>query len=411
MFFKKSIWLNYILHIINGVIPLLIIYLFIKNYNTEYLGKYFYYLSIVSIINLFIDFGFNISALKDITEKKNILRDEFQITPYISSVLYSKILLSLFSFLILYVVNLFGFISFNDISFSKVILIAIIYSFFNFTWLFYFLNESQLFSFLLFVLRLTSILVILFFHVTIFESIIVTFYPIILANIIVMIMVAQKNRITYAIFHFNGFASIVDRFKSGYKYFLNTLIISFAASFWPILFSKYTSFSQIAVYGVMDKYTKGLVSFVAPLPNFLLAKSNPVDSFISFIKKNNTLFIVVLFAIILLPLLFILLPSEFLIYFLNVEFISERVLLDIYSFHFILSIINYLSFTFIIYHKKESIYSLFFMSSYLFWILVGVLFPAYMIFMPIIIDASFMSLVVFYLIKNRYVDIGNYRML
>jgi len=411
MFFKKSIWLNYFLHIINGVIPLLIIYLFIKNYETEFLGKYFYYLSIISIINLFIDFGFNISALKEMTEQKNTFKGMFQINSFISSIFFSKILLSFAAFLILFIIGLFGFVSFNDISFTKTISIAIIYSIFNFTWIFYFLNESQLFSFLLFLLRLTSILFIIFFKISIFESIIITFYPIIASNIIVLFLVAKKNDISFRIFYFNSFIGVLDRFKSGYKYFLNTLLISFAGSFWPILFSKYTTFSQIAVFGVMDKYTKGLVSFVSPLPNFLLAKSNPLQSLILFIKQYRLLFTLVLSFILLLPFLFIFLPSNLLLYFLNAEIIKEREILDIYSFHFILSIINTLCVTVIIFQKKENVYSLLFIISYLFWIIIGVANPAYMIFMPILIDATFMCMVIFYIIKSRYVNISNHRIL
>jgi hypothetical protein len=232
-----------------------------------------------------------------------------------------------------------------------------------------------------------------------------------LANILILLTISKRNHIGLRSSLMPDRLSILQRFISGYKYFLNTLLVSFAAAFWPILFSKYTTFSQIAVFGIMDKCTKGLVSLVSPLPNFLLAKKNPVSSFFHFIKKHKYLFLVISFMIILLPFLFISLPSTFLIYVLNADILLEKDILYVYSFHFILSIINTVLITFIIFYKKENVYSFLFIICYVFWILFGLVFSNYMIFMPIIIDASFMSLVVFYLIKNKYVDIGNYRML
>lgn len=407
MFLKKSIWLNYFVHIINGVVPLIMILIFAKLYDSTFLGKYFYYISFISILTLVIDFGFNISALRGLTDLLQKSSHATAVSKFIRSIQFAKYILSVFSLLIfffLYIFNVFIFESLFDFGF--LLALGIFVSLTNFSWIFYALNESQIYSTLLFVFRVIAVGLIFILKISLIQAVALTFFPLIIVNLYVLLSVANKHKISLDLFKRVSFGEIVAQFKAGYVFFINSIVVSLGVTFWPIIFGKFLSYPQIAAFGIMDKFTRGIVSLISPLPNFLLAKSNPFLSLISFVKKHLKLFIIAVLILLLMPIVFNLLPSKFLLFFIGDEILANRKIMNVYSFHFLIGFLSYISMIFVIHFKQEMFYTVVFIVSYLTLLVIGY-FSDFIIYLPILLDLTCVSLTITYLFKKRYLDFNN----
>lgn len=409
MFLKKSIWLNYFVHIINGIVPLLMILIFAKLYDSTFLGKYFYYTSFIAILTLIIDFGFNLSALRGLTDLLSKSHQSSDVSKFISSIQIAKYVLSVISllgFFLLYIFNVFIFE--NLFHFSLLLVIGVIVSLTNFSWIFYAFNESQVYSTTLFLLRVASLVLIFSYNISLIQAVVLTFLPLIVVNLYVLLSIANKHKISLSLFKRVLVSDVVAQFKAGYVFFINSIIISLGVTFWPIIFGKFLSYPQIAAFGLMDKFTRGIVSLISPLPNFLLAKTNPFLSLISFVKKNFRFFVFIVLILFLMPIAFNFLPSRFLSVFIGDDILANRKIMNVYAFHFLIGFLSYLTMIFVLHFKKEMLYTIIFIVSYLIWLIVGY-FSGIIVYLPILLDLTCVSLIIVYLFKKNYLDFNHYR--
>jgi O-antigen/teichoic acid export membrane protein len=67
MFNRKNI-INYSLHIFNGILPIILI-LYLNNQSTlTFMGYFFKALAVIGTVQLFVDYGFNFSAIRSYRE-------------------------------------------------------------------------------------------------------------------------------------------------------------------------------------------------------------------------------------------------------------------------------------------------------------------------------------------------------
>jgi hypothetical protein len=385
------------------------ILIFAKLYDSTFLGKYFYYTSFIAILTLVIDFGFNLSALRGLTDLLAKSHQSSDVSKFISSIQFAKYILSVISllgFFLLYIFNVFIFES--VFHFGLLLVIGIIVSLTNFSWIFYALNESQVYSTMLFLFRVSSLVLIFIFKISLIQAIVLTFIPLVVVNLFVLLSVANKHKIALDLFKRVSASEIVVQFKAGYVFFINSIVISLGVTFWPIIFGKFLSYPQIAAFGIMDKFTRGIVSLISPLPNFLLAKTNPFLSLISFVKKNLRIFVFALLVLFLMPISFNILPSRYLSLFIGDDILANRKIMNVYAYHFLIGFLSYLSMIFVIHFRQEMFYTIIFIVSYLIWLTIGY-FSGIIVYLPILLDLTCVLFIIVYLFKKKYLDFSHYR--
>jgi O-antigen/teichoic acid export membrane protein len=255
-------------------------------------------------------------------------------------------------------------------------------------------------------LRLISLLFLVVVKISVFNSLLVTYVPLIFSNLILLFYILKKKGINFSLFKVVSFKDILNQYKSGYEFFINSIVVSLGTTVWPIIFGKYVPYSQIAAFGVMDKFTRGIVNFIAPLPNFLLSKSNPLQTLYSFVKRYSFLFSIVVCFLLLIPFVFMLIPDGIFSFLFGKDFLQNRGIMNFYSFHFIIGFINYFSFIIIVHVKKERVYTISFVISYIIWVCIGFYSNSF-IYLPLLIDLSFISFTLFYLIYYKHVSFNN----
>jgi len=340
---KSLLLLNYLLHILNGIVPFILIIILTRKYDLDFLGKYYYCFSIISIVQLFIDYSFSFSALR---EYKNIQSLEHQILNdkinLFLNIILSKVFISisLFSLLLIYV-SVFHLENYIEIFY--LFFLGVILSITNFNWFFYATDNSLKFSFLQLILRLIF-LNLFFLKLTFFNVLFVTFLPIIFSNLFLIFFIKIKNGASFKLRNFK--LEVKRKIWDGRNIFLNSILISVFISSWPIILRINLNNYQLGLYGIADKILKGLLSLITPLPNFILSSSRN-NNFI--INRRKFLFLIIL----IVPIIFILIPNELLNFVIGKLVDGNRRLFNLYSLGFISGAINLITYTILIYYKRE----------------------------------------------------------
>lgn len=390
--FGNKILFNYFLHILNGIIPFLMIIILTHLYSVEFLGKYYFAFSIISITQLIVDYSFSFSALRKykffidkdskISKKINLF-----INVFICKLLISFLLIFLFTFF----VNKLKI--FNDSNVIVYILLGIFLSLTNFNWFFYATQNSFKNSILLLIFRILF-LIPLYFKFSLTHLLVITFLPVILSSLLILLYLLKSNytKLNNFVFEFQ----ILDKFKEGASIFLNSIIISVFVNSWPIMFKMYLSNEQIGMFGIADKIVKGMMSLITPIPNFILSQNKIFD--INILFKNPKI-IWILISLIFVPVIFILTPNNILSIFIGNN-IKYRTFFNIYTISFLSGTINIILYTFLIYYNREIFYLLCFFISALLLLLYNVLF-SFSIYNPLIFDFLLAFSMLFFFQKNK----------
>jgi PST family polysaccharide transporter len=357
---------SYLLQIANGIAPLLLILFLTRYTNLTFLGNYFFIVSTISITQLIVDYGFNISGLRSLSKMVSAGDSVLRQAHLIVNIVLCKVTLSVSLILIYLVLHEYVFIGWE----IRYIFLGAILGVTNISWILYPYNKIYGYSLILLILRVASLGLLFYFDANISTIIFITYIPVLATNLSVLLSNIKKVQIL-TLKELKSKIKLLECFKEGGAVFTNSMTISLVEVSWPIYLKYFTSAEIVGVYGLADKLVRGLMMSITPLPNFIIAKNISVKHII---KSNPRLTSIYLFFSIIAPISFLLLPQSLLgIIFrdLNTGF---RGLMDLYVFQFTLFSIMICIYTDFIIRKIEHLYMLLFIISLILTILVCTMF-------------------------------------
>ena len=381
MFNKKNI-INYSLHIFNGILPIILI-LYLNNQSTlTFMGYFFKALAVIGTVQLFVDYGFNFSAIRSYRELSTNFSSTQHRFNFFLNLIATKCLIGLL-ILLIFVCYTKLFLSQFIIADLSYVFFGVIFSILNLNWFFYATDKSLEFNYILIVLRIISFLILFILPLQLDNLLIINFAPYLLSNVLLILFLGIKkySKLTLQFHKLEIFKTI----KSGWGIFSNGIIISFLTMGWPILLANFLTIDMIGLYGLADRVTRGLRNLIGPLPFLILSthkQSRPGFNFQFFDKKYTKLYVLVLICV---PLLFMLIPNFLLGIFLKGVVIKYRFLLNLYAFGFIAGALNSLFYTLLIKFSKERLYLIYFVIAYIIGVGLGLLIGTY-IFMPLFVE-------------------------
>ena len=406
MITTKNIF-NYSIHLINGLLPIILIVYLNGKSSLTFMGYFFKALAIIGTVQLFVDYGFNFSGIRSYRELSVAVKPMQARINLFSNLIIVKVLIGLIIILgyILYSIIFLPHFIVSDLSY---VIFGVLFSVTSFNWFFYAIDKSLEFNLILLVLRCLSFLLLFAIPIRLDNLLVINFAPFFISNLILMAYLLYKKfpRTDISM----PSLEIIETFKSGWGIFSNGVIISFLTMSWPIFISKLISIEMVGVYGLADRISRGLRNLLGPLPFFILSRhslANTDDKFTSINSKYAKIFG---FLLISVPLFFMLVPSSMLGLVLKGDIINYRLLLNLYSLGFIAGALNSLFYTFLIKTSKESLYLIYFVMAYLLGIALGLLLETY-IFMPLFVECilCLFLMVKFYVAyrKTNFSKVGN----
>ena len=267
---------SYIFQIANGIIPLAFLILMYAVFSFDAMSLYFMTLSISGLILMAVDFGFNMSPIREL--QKLELNAIFNVFPRkFLAITYSKLILSFF---LLPCFIGFSYSSINPFSNSMLLsiyIISVLTSISNIQWFLFSVNKSIEFASILLIFRLLSVaffvlLYFSFFDVTIEQASLFLLCVPLVANIVILAKYRKILRIP-AKEKFNRISNVTSEIKSSSKIFLNTSIDVAVKTGWPItLFALSGSKELVSVYGLIERAVKSIYLLFSPLPFFFTIK-------------------------------------------------------------------------------------------------------------------------------------------
>jgi O-antigen/teichoic acid export membrane protein len=381
MFTKKNL-INYSLHIANGILPVILILYLNSKSSLTFMGYFFKALAVIGTVQLFVDYGFNYSAIRSYRELSyKEISSQYRIN-YFFNLIFTKLLIGVALFL-LYIVYSKLFLNQFILADLSYIFFGIIFSVLNLNWLFYATDKSLEFNYILIILRIISFLILFILPLQLDNLLIINFAPYLLSNVILILYLGLKKypKITIQLPKFE----ILETFKSGWGIFSNGIVISFLSIGWPIFLARFLSIDMIGLYGLADRISRGLRNLIGPLPFLILStheQSSAGFNFQSFNKKYAKIFGILLISV---PLIFMLVPNFLLGIVLKGAVINFRLLLNLYSLGFIAGALNSLFYTYLIKFSKETLYLKYFVIAYILGVGLGLCLDTY-IFMPLFVE-------------------------
>lgn len=381
MFNKKNL-INYSLHILNGILPIILILYLNSKSTLTFMGYFFKALAVIGTVQLFVDYGFNYSAIRSYRElSTNDSNTQHRIN-FFYNLLMTKCLIGIVVFLAFICYTKIFLTQFVIADFSYVFF-GVVFSVLNLNWFFYATDKSLEFNWILVILRMISFFILYILPLHLDSLLIINFAPYFLSNILLMLYLAYKQ---YPQKPFQvPKLEIFNMLKSGWTIFSNGIVISFLTMGWPIFLAKFLTIDMIGLHGLADRISRGLRNLIGPLPFLILSthkQSSPGFNFQSFDKKYTKLFGLLLICV---PLIFMLVPNFLLGIVLKGAVINYRLLLNLYALGFIAGALNSLFYTYLIKFSKETLYLIYFVLAYVLGVGLGLLIGTY-IFMPLFVE-------------------------
>lgn len=347
--------ISYLLQILNGLIPLVIISVLTRMNGLAFMGEFFLLLSIVGATQLLVDYGFNLSGVRSFAAMLEAKATGDELWSLLASIVVAKssIAVALIIGLVLY-----GFIAevANSVYVAICVAVGIVLAVTNVSPAVFALRESYRLSLFTLMARAVLIIPLILVKVGIVEALAVTLAPMLMVNVYAYVIVARCVGA-----HAHEVALRIDtreQFSEGWSIFVNSVVASLIATAWPLILSHFLIRSEVGVYGIADKIVRGLMSLITPLPNFILASSlGPSLSGTIASVLNNKLYRLLVLAVLLAPVVFYFLPDRFLALIVGVDVIKYRMVLNIYAFGFVFYFIDLLLYTYLIMVRRERVYA------------------------------------------------------
>lgn len=380
---KSKDKISYVIQILNGIIPFVIIYYLLNENGLSFMGGYFLSLSIIGVTQVLIDYGFNLSGIRSFAVLIDRSSNADKIWSEVISIVYAKaILVIIASFFCL------GYALYHPQNFILALvsyLVGVILSLTNISPLIFAMGRSFHASVFGIAARIIFSILIFYKSNNLYIVIAATFLPILITNLFSLFMVIKIIGKISKVSELD--LAVKFQFKNGRSIFLNSALASLISSAWPLILSLKLTPLEMGAYGIADKIIKGLMSFITPLPNFILARNKEFKlAEIGKILLSRRLSIILVFPI-SFPLLLIVIPYGYVEMIIGNDLMSFRFLLVAYSLGVFFSMTNLLIYTNMIINKKESDYSKIIFIAFLTSIFFGY-FLSIEIYMPLIFEVT-----------------------
>ena len=355
----KSQVASYGFQVVNGIIPLTFLAIMFSVYDFDAMAIYFIALSISGLLVMVVDFGFNLSPIRDL-EVLN-LEEVIDIVPEkLWLIVFSKLIIFLITTPILFLLSMSAWSPLPTSILVCVCMISVLTSVTNIQWFLFALNESIVFAMALFGFRIFSVFIFVLIYFSIIDmsieiaSIFLLSIPL-LANLYVLYR--YKNYFTLksarsAI----SLPKIMRESTRSAKIFINTSIDSGVKLSWPLVLLWLSGSKElVSTYGAIERLVKMVYLLFSPLPFFLLANATAFstlrDTFKLLPFRRLIIFVTLGF-----------LAAPFLVYFVititkwpfgDSIFGYDLSIIALYIFHPYLIIANLLVYTFLVHHNRE----------------------------------------------------------
>ena len=396
--------INYTVHLINGLLPIILIVYLNGMSSLTFMGYFFKALAIIGTVQLFVDYGFNYSGIRsyrDLSVSNHSLQSRVN---FFSNVILAKLLIGA-AIVLVYILYSHFFLPEFILADLSYIVFGVIFSVTNFNWFFYATDKSLEFSVILLILRVLSFFILFAVHLSLDTLMVINFAPFFISNLLLLFYLMYKKWPSQKLSL--PLIDIIPTFKTGWKIFANGVIISFLTMSWPILFSRLISIEMVGVFGLADRISRGLRNLIGPLPFFVLSRHGHYTADFTFSTLNSKYVKLFGFLLIAVPLVFMLVPNSMLGLVLKGDVINFRQLLNLYALGFIAGALNSLFYTYLITTSKESLYLIYFVAAYIVGVTFGLVFGTY-IFMPLFVEIILCSLLAIkFFVEYRKATISN----
>ncbi|MBJ9972920.1 oligosaccharide flippase family protein [Providencia hangzhouensis] len=276
---KKNIINLLFNQVFSYIAPLLLLPYLSRILDVTYFGLYVFSLSTISIATIITNYGFDISIVKRIAEGEN---KKENITEFLFHVNIIKSIICLITIIIISVLLLATNYYLHDEVCILIIILSILFSSFNLTWLFQGLEKIYIYSRITIITRMLTMLLIFIFidSSSDFRLLLLINFLQIFSSILISYVIIFKWRIKFKAFPFSQSIKI---FKESTEYFISRVgvtLYSSACGFFLGIFSG--SLHQVAVYGAAEQlYRAGIY--------LMSAISSPLTPYMAR-TKNYTIF-------------------------------------------------------------------------------------------------------------------------
>lgn len=375
---------SYLFSIANGLFPLILISSLTYQYGAEFLGKYFYTLSFISMSQVFIDYGFNLTGIRTTSQAYKKFGGGKTFWDNVSGIIAAKLILVC---LILFFLVVFFALGLVDTYIVICFIVGSSLSIVDISWFYYAINQSIYYTSSMFALRLALLLPIVLLDQSVNSALLYTLLPSMLSSVasfyLVFLYVDDVFKCNALLVRPNPIVQLRD----GWGMFVNSFAASFVVASWPVFLSLFLGTAELGVYGVANKIMRGLTSFLSPLPQFLIRSEFAGIKNIKFQVK--VLFVV--FA--LSPIVFLMcLPLGLYANFFGAEDNSLKNLVILYAVGYIFVSVSLFCATKMIVDKNEFILKWFILVS---WLLSAIVIIYDAVLMPLVFEVilSLLSLV------------------
>ena len=399
---------SYIFQIANGIIPLAFLILMYAVFSFDAMSLYFMTLSISGLILMAVDFGFNMSPIREL--QKLELNAIFNVFPKkFLAITYSKLTLSFF---LLPCFIGFSYSAINPFSNSMLLsiyIISVLTSILNIQWFLFSVNKSIEFASILLIFRLLSVvfcvlLYFSFFDVTIEQASLFLLCVPLVANIVILAKYRKILRIP-AKEKSIRISDVTSEIKSSSKIFLNTSIDVAVKTGWPItLFALSGSKELVSVYGLIERAVKSIYLLFSPLPFFLLSNSSILEGWKDFLSQllEKKLVLYGLMAFLLGPfVIFVAILCYDL--FEHSFFKGYRLpIIAVYLFQPYLLIANLLIYTYLVHKSRELLLTVAIVISVISLIFISLTEILPFVLYPFFFDMILIAFLIILIIKNDF---------
>jgi O-antigen/teichoic acid export membrane protein len=181
--------------------------------------------------------------------------------------------------------------------------------------------------------------------------------------------------------------NVLGQFSEGRSIFFNSILASLITTAWPLLLSFSLTRAELGAYGIADKIVRGLMTFVTPLPAFILASNRVAGVFaIAGLVLKHRLYRIFLLVVLLAPVALMVLPSAIYQMLLGDAVIEHRMVLNVYVVGFLFYIGDLILYTYMIVARRDALYAPIVVVSFVLSFAVGYVFEVN-IYTPVIYEA------------------------
>lgn len=387
---------SYFMTLANLVVPIFIILYIAKNESLELSGRFFILMSTAGLVQLIVDYGFNLGAIRQLKEHKEKSTEDLGVETFFS-ILFIKILIILILTLFLMFFNLV----YSSVPYDIWIafILGSLVSVTNVSWLYIGMLKVSEYYALVMMYRVIFCIPIFFIDHTSITYLILILVPMSMPFIHGMKLIISLKKDNFSFRDFSTWR-IGRLVKANSSIFVIGLLVSGISLSWPLLLSSRLDLYQIAVFGFADRIIKAVTSLFSPIPPLVISGEISIT--------NTKLGAILIFAVVVFtpPLIFMAIPLN-IVKSVNIE--AFTILKE--SFSYLLFLIplyltNMFAYTYLLVIKKEAGYGF----SVLFAALIGAMFFRNLdnfIYVPLYFEIMTLSAVLLYALTlniRRYND-------